>query len=81
MDNIYVDGDITFTGDLLGDGSALSGIVTQIVPGSGINISPVEGTGKLFKLVLVVLTLLVTLVLVLDLQILEFQVIHLLVLV
>ena len=45
MDNIYVDGDITFTGDLLGDGSALSGIVTQIVPGSGINISPVEGTG------------------------------------
>ena len=45
MDNIYVDGDIIFTGDLLGDGSALSGIVTQIVPGAGINISPIEGTG------------------------------------
>ena len=45
MDNIYVDGDIIFTGDLLGDGSALSGIVTQIVPGAGINISPASGTG------------------------------------
>lgn len=45
MDNIFVDGDISFTGDLLGDGSSLSGIVTQIVPGNGINISPVSGTG------------------------------------
>ena len=33
------------TGDLLGDGSALSGIVTQIVPGTGININPISGTG------------------------------------
>ena len=45
MDNIYVDGDITFTGDLFGDGSSLSGIVTQIVPGAGININPISGTG------------------------------------
>ena len=45
MDNIYVDGDITFTGDLFGDGSALSGIVTQLVAGPGVNVNPVSGTG------------------------------------
>ena len=45
MDNIYVDGDIIFSGNLLGDGSALSGIVTQLVAGPGVNISPASGTG------------------------------------
>lgn len=46
MDNVYVDGDLTVGGNLYGDGSTLSGIVTQLVAGSGVVLTPSSGTGS-----------------------------------
>ena len=44
-DNVFIDGDLEITGDYYGNGSNMTGIVTQIIAGNGVNINPGTGVG------------------------------------
>ena len=44
-DNVFIDGDLEITGDYYGNGSNMTGIVTQIIAGNGVNVSPGTGVG------------------------------------
>ena len=43
--DVFINSDLTVYGNYYGDGSTLSGIVTQIIGGNGVNVNPSSGIG------------------------------------